>query len=158
MQGLDEQNRALKNPSGRITKAQRKKVIELKKKMPSFGAKRLKRDYNLTLLWPQIQDNGLPKVQYTAREVASSLHYVAYAEERSLTYSSLFVDILINHLQAGKTVSREIKLHGILYKNEIQTSLLISRHYHLFILMSFSIKSLTLLVKGGTMLFRISGK
>ena len=27
-------------------------------------------------LWPQIQDNGLPKVQYTAREVVSGLHYV----------------------------------------------------------------------------------
>ena len=103
-----------KNPSIRITKAQRNKVIELKKKMPSFGAERLKGYYNLTLsdkairkiwkeegllkkkrkkhktkndlravkaawklceqididtkdpidipeLWPQIQDNGLPR-------------------------------------------------------------------------------------------------
>ncbi|MCP4371801.1 MAG: helix-turn-helix domain-containing protein, partial [Deltaproteobacteria bacterium] len=140
MEGLEDQSRAPKNPLIRITKAQCNKVIELKKKMPSFGAKRLKRDYNLTLsdkairkiwkeegllkrkrkkhktkndlravkaawklceqididtkdlidipeLWPQIQDNGLPKVQYTAREVVSGLHYVAYADERSLTYS-----------------------------------------------------------------------
>src|SRR3990167_1326970 len=147
------ESRAPKNPSIRITKAQRNKVIELKKKMPSFGAERLKRYYNLTLsdkairkiwkeegllkkkrkkhktkndlravkaawklceqididtkdlidipeLWPQIQDNGLPKVQYTAREVISCLHYVAYADERSLTYSNLFVDILIDHLQS----------------------------------------------------------
>ena len=153
MQGLDELSRAPINPSVKITKAQRNKAIKLKKKMPSFGAARLKRDYNLTLsekamrkiwreegllkkkrrkhktkndlralkaawrlceqididtkdlidipeLWPQIQDNGLPKVQYTAREVVSGLHYVAYADERSLTYSSLFVDILINHLQS----------------------------------------------------------
>ncbi len=153
MEGLEEQSRAPKNPSTRITKAQRNKVIELKKKMPSFGAKRLKRYYNLTLsdkairkiwkeegllkkkrkkhktkndlravkaawklceqididtkdlidipeLWLQIQDNGLPKVQYTAREVVSGLHYVAYADERSLTYSNLFVDILINHLKS----------------------------------------------------------
>ena len=49
MEGLEEQSRAPKNPSTRITKTQRDKVIELKKKMPSFGAKRLKRDYNLTL-------------------------------------------------------------------------------------------------------------
>ena len=153
MQGLEEQSRAPKNPSKRITKTQRNKVIELKKKMPSFGAERLKRDYNLTLsdkairkiwkeegllkkkrkkhktkndlravkaawklceqididtkdlidipeFWLQIQDNGLPKVQYTAREVVSGLHYVAYADERSLAYASLFVDILINHLQS----------------------------------------------------------
>lgn len=153
MEGLEEQSRAPKNPSIRITKAQRNRVIELKKKMPSFGAERLKRYYSLTLsekairriwkeegllkkkrkkhktkndlravkaawklceqididtkdlidipeLWPQIQDNGLPKVQYTAREVVSGLHYVAYADERSLTYSTLFVDILINHLQS----------------------------------------------------------
>ena len=45
MEGLEEQSRAPKNPSIRITKAQRNKVIELKKKMTSFGAKRLKRDY-----------------------------------------------------------------------------------------------------------------
>ena len=49
MDGLEEQSRAPKNPSIRITKTQRNKVIELKKKMPSFGAKRLKPDYNLTL-------------------------------------------------------------------------------------------------------------
>lgn len=40
MEGLEEQSRAPKNPLTRITKTQRNKVIELKKKMPSFGAKR----------------------------------------------------------------------------------------------------------------------
>ena len=57
MEGLEEQSRAPKNPSIRITKAQRNRVIELKKKMPSFGAKRLKRDYNLTLSDKALTEN-----------------------------------------------------------------------------------------------------
>ena len=47
MNGLEEKSRAPNNPARRITAAQRNKAIELKKKMPSFGAKRLKRDYDL---------------------------------------------------------------------------------------------------------------
>src|SRR3989337_2185817 len=58
-------------------------------------------------------------------------------------------------MPSGRTATREIKLRGISYKNEIQISLLISWHYHLFILMNFSIKRLSSLIKGGTMLFRI---
>src|SRR3990167_156784 len=58
-------------------------------------------------------------------------------------------------MPSGRTATREIKLRGISYKNEIQISLLISWHYHLFILMNFSIKRLSPLIKGGTMLFRI---
>lgn len=51
-------------------------------------------------LWPQIRALDLPKVQYTAREVVSGLHFTAYAQERSLAYSKLFAQILIGHLQS----------------------------------------------------------
>jgi transposase len=50
-------------------------------------------------LWPQIQRLGLPKVQYTAREVTSGLQFVAFAQERALCYATLFARILIEHLQ-----------------------------------------------------------
>ena len=152
LQGLEEHSRAPKNPIKRITDKQRQQVIALKRKLPSWGAERMKRDYGLTIsekaitriwrqegllkikrrkhktkndlrkvkaawglfkqtdfdtkdlidipeLWPQIQRLGLPKVQYTAREVVSGLQFIAYAQERSLTYSNVFVDQIISHLK-----------------------------------------------------------
>ena len=50
-------------------------------------------------LWPQLRLHNLPKVQYTAREVVSGTQFIAYAQERSLTYSTLFAEIIITHLQ-----------------------------------------------------------
>ena len=152
MRGLEEQSRAPKHPPARITPAQRRRAIELKKTLPSFGAERIKRDYRLSLsakalrriwrqegllkkkrpkhktkqdlravkarwrlfeqtdldtkdlidipeLWPQIRRANLPKVQYTAREVVSGMHFLAYADERSLNYADLFAQILLEHLQ-----------------------------------------------------------
>ncbi len=51
-------------------------------------------------LWPQIQRLGLPTIPYTAREVVSGMHFLAYADDRSLTYATLFVELLIRHLRA----------------------------------------------------------
>lgn len=152
LRGLEEESRAPKNPRIKISREQRELAIKLKKELPSFGAKRIKRDYDLSIsekairgiwrsegllkkkrrkhktkndlravkaqwrlfeqtcmdtkdlvdipeLWPQIRALSLPKVQYTAREVVSGLHFVAYAQERSLAYSKLFAEILIRHCQ-----------------------------------------------------------
>ena len=41
----------------------------------------------------------LPRYQYTAREVVSGLQFIAYAQECSLTYASLFAEIIIGHLK-----------------------------------------------------------
>jgi len=49
-------------------------------------------------LWPQIRALGLPKVQYTAREVTSGMMFIAYAEERALMYANLFAKRIIQHL------------------------------------------------------------
>jgi transposase len=49
-------------------------------------------------LWPQIRTLRLPKVQYTAREVVSGLQFIAYADERSLNYATLFAEMIIQHL------------------------------------------------------------
>ncbi|MDZ7364213.1 MAG: hypothetical protein ONB46_26400 [candidate division KSB1 bacterium] len=49
-------------------------------------------------LWPQLQRLGLPKVQYTAREVVSGLQFIGFAEERSLIYAELFAARIWAHL------------------------------------------------------------
>ena len=136
----------------RIPDAERKKAIQLKKAMRSFGAERLRRDYGLRLsekavrkvwreaglsrkkrrkhrtkqdlremkkawglfgqvcadtkdlkdipeYWTSMRRIGLPSWQYTAREVVSGLHFVAFAHERSLANSTLFAQLLIAHLK-----------------------------------------------------------
>ena len=151
MRGLVEHSRAPKNPHRYITEKQREQVIDLKKQYPSFGAQRIKDNFNLPIsvkairkiwhqeglvkkkrrkhktkqdlrevkaqwrlfeqtsidtknlddipeLWPQIKDLKLPLVQYTAREVVSGMQYIAYAQERSLIYATLFAKRIISHL------------------------------------------------------------
>lgn len=49
--------------------------------------------------WLQMRINGLPKYQYTAREVSTGLHFVSYAYECSLTNSISFVEQLAEHLK-----------------------------------------------------------
>lgn len=51
--------------------------------------------------WTQMRRLGLPSWQYTAREVVSGLHFVAYAHERSLANSKLFAQLLIAHLKTN---------------------------------------------------------
>ena len=47
--GLDELSRAPKNSATAITTEQRQRVIELKRQLPTWGAQRLKRDFDLAL-------------------------------------------------------------------------------------------------------------
>lgn len=50
---------------------------------------------------------GLPLYQYTARDCSTGALFLAFAEELSLTYSNLFVQRLLTHLQAlGTDTSR----------------------------------------------------
>ena len=49
--------------------------------------------------WPQMMNKKLPKVQYTARGVTSGMMYLGFADERSLTYATLFAKYLNYHLQ-----------------------------------------------------------
>jgi len=48
--------------------------------------------------WLQIQTMLLPKWQYTARDAKTGLTFLGYAEERSATYASLFIDKICRHL------------------------------------------------------------
>jgi transposase len=47
--GLIDKSRAPRNPHNKITPEQRSKAIKLKKLLKSFGAKRIKRDFSLTI-------------------------------------------------------------------------------------------------------------
>ena len=150
--GLAERSRAPHHPHRPITPAQRRRAIALKKKLRSFGAARLKRDFALTLsvkalqriwrennllkrkrkkpatkndlravkaawrlfeqtdldtkhlydipeYWIQMRRLGLPKYQYTAREVVSGAQFLAYGDECCVAYAELFAGELLAHLQ-----------------------------------------------------------
>lgn len=49
LNGLDDLSRAPKNPATAITQEQRQRVIALKRRLPTWGAQRLKRDFELAL-------------------------------------------------------------------------------------------------------------
>jgi transposase len=50
--------------------------------------------------WTQMKALGLPRWQYTAREVTSGLLYMGFAQERSLTFATLFAQYLNESLRA----------------------------------------------------------
>ena len=153
LRGLEDHSRAPHHPHRPITAAHREQACTLKRRLPSWGAERMKRDFQLALsakalrrlwreagllrrkrrkhrtkqdlravkarwrlfeqlvvdtkdlddipeLWPQIRAAHLPTVQYTAREVVSGLQFLAFAQERSLVYATLFIQRLLAHLHA----------------------------------------------------------
>jgi len=60
--------------------------------------------------WPQMKGKGLPKVQYTARDVTSGMMFLGFADEKSLTYATLFAEYLNKHLQrAGADLSKTVR-------------------------------------------------
>ena len=60
--------------------------------------------------WPQMKGKGLPRVQYTARDVTSGMMYLGFADERTLTYATLFAEYLNSHLQrAGADLSKTVR-------------------------------------------------
>ena len=49
--------------------------------------------------WIQMKQKRLPQVQYTARDVTTGMQYLAFGDERSLTYARLFAKYLNRELQ-----------------------------------------------------------
>jgi transposase len=129
-----------------------RKVVQLRKQFPFKGAKRLKREHNLSCshqaigrilrehnlvrkirkkhkrkkdlaaikakwplfgqitvdtkdlkdiphYWPQMKSLGLPKYQFTAREVRSGLQFLGFAREKTAVNSCTFVRIICQHLK-----------------------------------------------------------
>ena len=58
----------------------------------------------------QMMRKGLPKIQFTARDVTSGLLYMGFGQERSATNATLFARYLNKELQArGADISRTIR-------------------------------------------------
>lgn len=56
--------------------------------------------------WP-MQHQGLPRYQYTARDVTTGLLFLGYSQELALCYATLFAERICRHLQAcGCDLSR----------------------------------------------------
>ena len=151
-QGLNDQSRAPKNPANGIQPEQKKKAIELKEMLPSFGAEKIKDYFSLQLsvkamrriwkeeglmkvkrkkhktkndlraikatwrlfeqtdidtkhlydipeYWTQMRMLGLPRYQYTARDVVSGMQFLGFGDECCLNYATLFAETLIEHLK-----------------------------------------------------------
>ncbi len=49
--------------------------------------------------WPQVMNNNLPRVQYTARDVTTGMSYFGFADEKSLTYATLFAEYVNEQLE-----------------------------------------------------------
>ena len=66
--------------------------------------------YDIPEYYPQMMSLGLPRVQYTARDVSAGLLYMGFAQERSLTNATLFAKYLNTELQRnGADLSHTIR-------------------------------------------------
>ena len=60
--------------------------------------------------WPQRKALGLPRYQFTAREIRSGMMFLAYANEKSAYNACLFARLLCGHLKACGVDMRELKV------------------------------------------------
>ena len=79
----------------------KKDLAKIKAKWPLFSqittdTKDLK---DIPHYWPQMKSLGLPKYQFTAREVRSGLQFLGYAKEKTAVNSCTFVRIICQHLK-----------------------------------------------------------
>ena len=153
LEGLEDRRQNPHQRKSKIDPQQRARAIELKRQLKSWGAERIRRDFDLTLsektirkiwrqenllkkkrrkhktkndlrqikaqwrlfqqidvdtkylfdipeYWPQMTKHQLPHYQITAREVVSGLMFLGYASECTLTYTTLFLQIILDHLKA----------------------------------------------------------
>ncbi len=56
--------------------------------------------YDIPAYWPQMTALGLPRHQYTWRDVKSGALFIDYADELSATYATLSAQRLLEHLRA----------------------------------------------------------
>ena len=161
LDGLKELSRAPHSCPHKITGELVERVVALRRQLPTFGAQRLKREWDLPLspmaiqrilrqrgllaprrrkyqkkqdlaawkrtwalfqqisadtkdlddiphYWPQMKARGLPRVQYTARDVRSGLQFLAFASQRSARASELFALRIQRHLQRCGLILRDV--------------------------------------------------
>jgi transposase-like protein len=56
--------------------------------------------YDIAAYWPQMRAHGLPRYQYSVRDVKSGALFVDYADELSTTYATMASERLVAHLRA----------------------------------------------------------
>lgn len=80
----------------------RKDLSELKKKMELFEFSQIdtKDLSDIYQYWPFMRRLGLPRYEYTLRELSTGLSFYAYAAENNSTYASLFARYVIEHLRS----------------------------------------------------------
>jgi transposase-like protein len=66
--------------------------------------------FDIPEYWPQMMRKGLPKVQYTFREISCGVQFLGFADERSLTHAELFAEYVNEHL----------KKYGLIVENGIR--------------------------------------
>jgi transposase len=62
---------------------------------------------DIPFYWPQMQRNGLPRFQYTIRELSCGAQFLAYSNELSKTYATLGVQRFLKHLQEHGVDTRQ---------------------------------------------------
>lgn len=62
--------------------------------------------------WEAMMDYGLPPIQYTAREVVSGLQMIGYAQERSLTHSLTFMDLIRRQLEEAGVDPKQTEIQS----------------------------------------------
>ena len=65
--------------------------------------------YDIPNYWPQMQNLGLPKFQYTAREVVSGMTFSGYADELSKTYTCLLAERISAYLSWHGVQPQEVE-------------------------------------------------
>ena len=61
--------------------------------------------YDIPEYWSQMKRLGLPKYQYTARDVVSGLQFIGYSQDLSLLASTFFAKRIIAHLIQNNALS-----------------------------------------------------
>ena len=95
-----KQNNLIKPKRRRWRK--RKDLSELKKKMNFFENSQIdtKDLSDIYHYWPFMRRLGLPRYEYTLRELSTGACFFAYADRNNSTYASLFARYLIEHLKS----------------------------------------------------------
>jgi hypothetical protein len=65
---------------------------------------------DIPFYWPQMQNNGLPRFQYTIRELSCGAQFLAYSNELSKTYATFAIERFLKHLQAHDLDTRQVIL------------------------------------------------
>jgi len=78
----------------------RKDLRELKKKMVPFekGQVDTKDLSDILMYWPMMKELGLPRFEYTYRDMATGATFYAYADRNNSTHARLFASYVIEHL------------------------------------------------------------